>query len=154
MADRALDIFNLFSNIDRKDKFIWNKLTDEQKKEYSPLISTRWLSGCENKKQLIFLNTLVNPMIFVQGDHRELIMKLQAISSGGGTKRYKWLGIKSKADKKSQLAIKVLQQVFNYSSKEAVKYLDRFSQSEFVEMAEHLGWQQQEIKDLKKQVKK
>jgi hypothetical protein len=154
MADRALDIFSLFNNIDRKDKFIWSKLTDEQKKEYSALVSTRWLSGCDDKRQIIFLNTLVNPMLFVNGDHRELMMKLQAICGSGRTKRYQWIGIKAKADKKSPLAIRALSELFGYSSKVAADYVDRFSQDDYVSTAEQLGWQQQEIKDLKKQVKK
>jgi hypothetical protein len=154
MAERALDVFNLLSNLDRKNKFIWGNLTDQQKKEYSPLVTMRWMSGCEDKRQIIFLNTLLNPMVFAAGEHKELLIKLQAICGSGQTKRYQWLGIKAKSDKKSALAIKVLKEYFGYSTKVAADYVDNFSQDDYVEMSEMLGWQQQEIKDLKKQVKK
>ena len=154
MADRALDVFNLLSHLDKKNKFIWDTLTDEQRKEYSPLIAMRWMSGCDDSRQIIFLNTLMNQMVFVPGDHKELLMKLQAICGSGRTKRYQWLGIKAKADKKPALAIKVIKETFGYSTKVAVDYLDMFTPAEYEGMAEKLGWQQQEIKDLKKQVKK
>jgi hypothetical protein len=153
MAERALDVFNLLGHIDRKNKFVWDNLTVEQRKEYSPLITMRWMSGCDDARQIIFLNTLMNPMVFVQGDHKELLIKLQAICGSGRSKRYQWLGIKAKADKKSPLAIKVIKETFGYSTKVAADYVDMFSKDEYVEMAEKLGWQQQELKDLKKQVK-
>lgn len=153
MAERALDIFNLLSNLDRKNKFVWDNLTDDQRKEYAPLIAMRWMSGCDDQRQILYLNALMNQMVFVPGDHKELLMKIQAICGSGRTKRYQWVGIKAKSDKKPQLAIKVIKETFGYSTKVAVDYVDMFTQAEYIEMAEKLGWQAQEIKDLKKQVK-
>lgn len=148
-----LDIFDLLSKISNsKSGDIYATLSDDEKKGFAPLVVMRWLSGTSDEQQIILLNEFVNPKVFTLGKHPHLLMQLLQSSNSKTTKRYQWLGIKSK--KKNVEAMKVVQEYFNMSLRE-VKLLNPFpSETEVLEMAELIGWQKDEISKLKTEYKK
>jgi hypothetical protein len=153
MKDRALDVFPLLERLDRKDYQIWETLTPEQQKEFSPFILLRWMAGTLDPLQLIFLNEIVNGWVFEMGEHKELFMKLLAICSNGKPKRYSWVNYKITGQKKTKLSVKLLMDFYDLSEADATDTRRLFSPEELLDLAMHAGWQKDEISDLKKELK-
>lgn len=145
-----LDIFSLFNKIDSGDLKFYEKLSNDEKKDYSPLIIMRWLSGCDDHRQIVFLNTLVNTMVFPLAKHIELLSKLLVVASSKNKKRYQWIGQKKSSNKVSN-KIKVLSEYFGYSEREAKLNLKLINNNEYEIMANELGWQEEEITKLRKE---
>lgn len=151
--ERALDIFFLLEQIDRKNYDIWNNLTDEQKKEFSPLVVTRWMAGTTDPLQLIFLNELVNPIIYNLPNHKDLILKLLTVCSSGKPKRYSWINYKISKAKKQSMILDLISKQYNFSMKEAEEVRSLFNDEEILELAYLQGLQKEEISLLKKELK-
>jgi hypothetical protein len=111
-------------------------------------VVARWLSGTKSKQQVFLLNELVNPYIFALHKHPTLLFNLMTVCTSGKPQRYRY--IKSNArTSTTPISIKVIQQYFGYSSKDATKTLGIFDKLELVDMAEELGWQDVELNKLK-----
>ena len=150
---RSLDIFTLLEQIDRKNYSIWDSLTDEQKKEFSPLVTLRWMAGCSDPVQLIFLNEIVNPTVFTMGEHKEFLLKLLTVCSNGKPKRYQWINYKLGGSKKMKKSVELVMNHYRLSPKEAEDTRRLFSDEEILELAEAQGLQKDEIGELKKELK-
>ena len=150
--ERALDIFQLLGKIDSKNYNLWNELNEEQQKEFSPLVTMRWMAGTDDPFQLIMLNEVVNPTVFNLPDHKELLLKLLTICSNGNQKRYSWVNYKLTSTKKSKKAVELISSYYGMSLKEANDSLRLFSPEEIQELGELHGLQKDELKDLKKEV--
>lgn len=152
--ERSLDVFDLLSKIDRKDYEIWDNLNEEQKKEFAPLVVMRWMAGCGDPVQLIFLNEIVNTSVFQLGDHKELLLKLLTVCSNGKSKRYSWINYKvSNGSKKSKKVNELIATHYHMSLKEADEARPLFSEQEILELAEMHGLQKEEIAEIKKELK-
>lgn len=149
--ERALDIFWLLDKIDKKDYHIWETLTEEQRKEFSPLVTMRWMTGTSDPMQLLFLNEIVNLSVFSLPEHKEFLLKLLTVCSNGKSKRYQWINYKT-GTKKPKKAVQLLAEHLNVSEKEAEDSLRLFNAEEVLEVAEQHGWQKDEIKELKKEL--
>lgn len=147
-----LDIFKLLGRLDKGDYHVWEKLSDEERKGFSSLVTMRWMSGTSDARQVVFLNELVNPMIFNLSDHPELQMKLLAIASSKQNKRYKWLSMKTTRKVKPKI-LNVIKEYLEYSSKDAEEASVLISNEDIISMAEELGYQPDEIKNIKKELK-
>lgn len=145
-----LDIFSLFGKIDSGDLKFYEKMSDDERKDYSPLIIMRWLSGCDDPRQIVFLNTLVNPMVFPLAKHPELMSKLLVVSSSKHKRRYQWISQK-KSTGKTPNKIKMLMEYFGYSEREAKQYVKLVNDTEYEKCANELGWQKEDITKLKKE---
>lgn len=149
--DRTLDIFALLGALDVKDYDAWDKLTDEQRKEFSPYMVLRWLAGTRDERQLVFLNELANPLVFPFGtQHKELLLRLFAVCTDGQRKRYAWRNFKS--SKKASRALQVVKERYGYGDREAKDALKLLSSTDVLELAERLGWQKDEVVALKKEL--
>jgi hypothetical protein len=147
-----LDIFDLLSKIDRGDLHIWDKLSEDERKGFAPLVVMRWMSGVTEARQIVYLNELINPLIFQLGKHPDLLMKLLAACSSKKQRRYFWLAAsKKKAAKK--LEVQVLQEYYGYSERVAKQQLPLLDGEDILTMAEELGWQKDELAKLKKEIK-
>lgn len=147
----ALDIFQLLGSIDKNDVSLYSKLSDEQKKGYTPLITMRWTTGTSDTKQILYVNELVNRYVFHLGKHPELLYKLQCAASSKQPKRYGWLAAKNTTKK-----IKGLDVVMDYHSfgpREAKAAMKHFGAEDILGMAEELGYQKEELAKLKKDLK-
>jgi len=151
--ERALDIFMLLEQIDRKNYAIWGSLTDEQRKEFSPLVTMRWMAGCTVPVQLILLNEIVNLSVFSLPDHRELLLKLLTVCSSGKSKRYQWINYKAAGGRRSKRAVDLISEHYKMTEREADDARRLFSDEEIMQLAEDQGWQKDELRDLQKELK-
>jgi len=153
-TDRVLDIFYLLSEIDKKNYSLWENFTEEQKKAFSPLVVMRWMGGMLDPVQLIFLNEIVNPVVFNLGsDHKEFLLKLLTVCSNGKSKRYSWINYKVTSGKNKKLAIGLISEHYRIPLREAEDSLKLFTSEEILELAEQHGFQKDELAALKKESK-
>jgi hypothetical protein len=151
--ERALDVFTLLDQIDKKNYYIWDSLTEEQRKEFSPLVVMRWMAGCTDPAQIVFLNDIVNLSVFSLGNHKEFLLKLLTVCSNGQTKRYQWVNYKLGGSKKMKKAVELVATHYRLGPKEAEDSRKLFSDEELFDLAELQGWQKDEIAELKKELK-
>ena len=152
--ERSLDIFTLLEQIDRKNYQIWDSLTEEQRKEFSPLVTLRWMAGTTDPVQLIFLNEIMNPTIFTLGDKKEFLLKLLTVCSNGKLKRYQWINYKVGGSKKMKKSVELIANHYKLGPKEAEDTRRLFNEEELIELAEANGWQKDEIKELLGELRK
>lgn len=147
MTDRKLDLFALLTSLDEHDFGAWSRLSEEERKEVSPYMLLRWLSGCNDPEQLVNLGHIAAPCIFEFGKKPELALMVLAACTVNGHKRYKWTA--PKTTPKASKAIDLIAAAYKMPRKHAVDVLPMFSKEEIVELAEAQGWQKDEIKELK-----
>lgn len=152
--ERALDIFTLLEQIDRKNYQLWDSLTEEQRKEFSPLVTLRWMAGTTDPVQIIFLNEIMNPTIFPLGDKKEFLLKLLTVCSNGKLKRYQWINYKVGGSKKMKKSVELIASHYKLGPKEAEDTRRLFNEEELIELAEANGWQKDEIKELLGELRK
>lgn len=151
MADYKLDIFKLLGRIDKKSSDdIYSTLSDDEKSGFFPLIIQRWMSGTQDERQIVLLNSFANPYIFSLSNHPQLLMKLFQICSSKIPKRYSWLAVKSK--KKNGGILKIISEYYEMSLFEVKKLTVLPSNKEILQMAEELGYDKDEIKKLNKEL--
>lgn len=153
MAEHSLDIFKLLSDIDKGKLNIWESLSEEERKGFAPLITMRWMSGSEDMRQLIYLNELVNPVIFSLGKHPQLLMKLLTVCSSKQPRRYSWLKQHNPKKAKRTISVKIVQDYYKCCEREAKDYTNMLGLDDLVLMAESLGYQKEEIVALKRELK-
>lgn len=150
--DFALDIFHVLGQIDKKDETFFSKLSEEQKKSYSPLVTMRWATGTSDERQITMVNELVNRFVFQLGaNHKELLYKLQCAASSGKSRRYSWLSAKNTVKKIK--GIDIVMEYYNYGVREAEGVMPMLGADDIVGMAEELGFQKEELAKLRKQLK-
>ena len=136
--EKALDLFGALKRISAKDRMFFKSLSDDEIKELSPLIVQKWLSGTNDPSQIMMLNTLVNPILFDLGKHKELLVQLMAISCSGKYYRYKFNKLKSKSVTSPK--IEVLQEYYGYSKREANEVQHLVEDCDIILMCEDLGY--------------
>lgn len=151
MAEHKVDIFKILDSLSLGDKNIWESFSEEEQKSIAPLILMRWLSGTSSQRQIVYLNELANHLIFTLSKHPNLLMKVLSCCTDKRPSRYQWIGQK-KTNSAKKLSIKVLQEYYNYSAREANKFLHLLNKDDMIQMAESLGWEKEEITKLKKEL--
>lgn len=153
--ERALDIFWLLGQLDKKRHDVWDELTDEQRKEVSPYMILRWLAGnLDEPEQLVNLADEAAPLVFDFGNDKELMLKVLTACTVGGPKRYSWVNFKVAGGKKSSLAQRLVEEAYKLPPKQAKEVMPLFSKEQLFELAEQQGWQADEVKELKKELGK
>jgi len=148
-----LDLFTYLNNLSRKNSKFYNSLSDDEKKEISPLIIMRWLSGTSDARQVFFLNELVNPFVFTLGKHKELLNQLMSLCTSGKQYKYNFIKAKSKKTTSTPKSVEVIKEYFHYSTLEAMEALLLISNEDVLSFAEQLGKQPPEIATIKKELK-
>lgn len=149
--DRKLDIFWLLGQLDSKNFDLWDQLTEEQRKEVSPFVILRWLSGCSDPEQLVLLGEVACSCLFEFGQKKELMLKVLTACTANGKKRYKWLSPKG-AVKASSKAVRLIAETYSMSLAHAAEVRPQFTVDELLALAEAQGWQKDEQKDLQKEL--
>lgn len=149
----GLDIFRTLDRINHKDQAFYDSLTDEEKKAFQPLVVMRWMSGCKDDRQIIFLNELVNSTVYSFYNHKQLAYDLMTVCSSGKSKRYQWLKARSKKSSTLPETISVIKEYFDYNSSEAYSTLPILTDDDILEYAEYLGRQPDEVAKIKKELK-
>lgn len=143
-----VDIFEVLGKISDGDLAYIHSLTQAQKKTLAPVVLLRWLTGVRNAKQIKYLNSFVNPLVFSLYQHQDLLLKLMMSSTVVKGQRFKW--IKKKPNEKISLSLDVIQRYYKCSPREAKEYLPLISADDLIEMASILGEDNKFIDDLKK----
>ena len=149
MAERQLDLWGFLGQLSKRDLSAYDRLTDEQKKEAAAFVIMRWLTGTADAAQIVRLNTFVNPYAFSLGQEKGLLFKLLAASCTNSGGRYTWL--KAPGAKAQKLRLDVIKSYYGVSTKEASSYTT-IEDGTVVQMAEELGWDDEQLKKLKKEL--
>lgn len=147
--DNKLDIFEVLKNIDNGNIYYYDSLSDNEKKQLSMVVLFRWMTGTENTQQLKALDSIVNPFLYNLANHKDLIYKLMVIASSGTEKRYKWNPFKKVKDK--LLTNKVISEYYGLSMSAARSYITMFDNETIIDMAKELGYDDTELKKIKKE---
>jgi len=145
-----LNIFDVLDRINKKDRFYYRNLSDEDKKGILPVVLMRWLTGTKSPLHIELVNKIVNPVVFDFYHHPELQWFLLTLCGSGG--RYKWM--KARTKPKLTLPIEIIKIYYGYSTREAMEVLPILSNDDIIELAEDLGKDDKLIKELKKELKK
>ena len=160
-----LNLFPLLSNISTKNIKYYDTLTEESLKEFSPYVIMRWLTGCngaDNARQILYLNEFVNPYAFefalaerrgVRAQHKKLLYNLLTVCTSGRDCRYKFIKT-HRSQTKFPISVKIVQEVFDYSFRDAKDALVLLTDENIIGMGEQLGLQKGEIANLKKELRK
>jgi hypothetical protein len=150
MKERKLNIFTLLSKIDSSKDDIYLTLSDEEKKEFFPLVVMRWMTGTNDERQIMMLNEFVNPYIYSLSKHPHLLMKLLQICSSKTKKKYNWIGLKKEVSNK--LYLKVVTEYYDITEREVLILNPPISKEKVLSHAESLGWDKPEMAALKKEL--
>lgn len=154
MTSKRVDIFKLLTALSKKNQKFYEELTEEEKRTVAPLVVMRWLSGTQSARQVYFLNELVNPFVFSLYKHPELLMKLMTICTSGKFVKYKWNKPLSKKTTSSPITTKCIREYFGYNTIDALGVLPLLTNDDVLQYAEQLGYQPDEIKKIKAELKK
>ena len=149
---RKLDIFKVLDALNKKDAEFFSTLTDEEKKAFQPFLVARWATGTTDPSQVVLINEFVNPYLFSLTHHKELMWYLLTIASPQRSMRYQWIKAPSHAGSSTPLAVSIIKQWYNYNSADAVEALTLLPKHEVLSMAEQLGWQEDDLKKLRKEL--
>lgn len=144
------NIFEVLEAIDKKDESFFDNLTEAQKKDLSPYMLTKWLQGTTDASQIYFLNQFVNHSLFTIQNHKDFLIQLMTICTDGKKKRYKWQ--KPKKGNNFSKSISVIKEYFKYNEREAKEALPLLSARDILTYAEYLGRQEDDIKQLRKEL--
>jgi len=98
---KRLDLKVVLPAIDRKDLDYYNRLSDDDKKLYVPLVLMRCMSslGPQNESAayaVMITNEIVNKLLFQLGKHPELLHMLLCLTGTGKTQYRPYIGASSK----------------------------------------------------------
>lgn len=152
-AKRNLDIFGVLNNIRKHNIDFFDTLNEQQVKEFQPFVIMRWLAGSTNPNEINLLNEIVNSAVFTFGaSDKKLLYYLLSISMIDSSARNKF--IKPSQRTTATEEVKLLQQYYHYSAREAREAAGVLSTDELLELAEDLGYEKDQLKKLKNELSK
>lgn len=144
------DLFkDVIPALDRRDKHFYSTLTDEQKKDISIWILTRWMSSTvrDADLQLSNVNSICNIHTNTLSKHKELQWMLLAVSGTGRPERHVWVA-PPRGMKKNKIEELILEYFPGYRDYELDLFRqinDRHSLSQFLK---DNGLEDKTIEDL------
>lgn len=140
------DIFPFIGSLNKGNISAFDNLSEEDKTQANAFMTMKFMSGCLDKAQIVMLNENVNTYIFSLTD-KNLMFKLLAVSASGKVRSVKWPG---QIRENKTPNIEVVARFFDCSDREAKLMVQNYNQDDIVEMAEALGYSDEEIKKLRK----
>jgi hypothetical protein len=146
MSNKFLDIKSMMSAVDTRDKTWYSRLSDEDKKLYSPYMTMKWTASVEHKEKAIHEFTLeevnenVNKHLWtLSKNHKALLWRLTAMCGSTFKLFHKWIyPKKSKTSEKSKM--KELQIMFPSAKQADLDTLDKtLTTKQFNEMKKDYG---------------
>lgn len=154
MTDHKLDIFELLKEIDKGNYRYFDNLTEEQIASFSPLVVMRWMSGTDDAKQILRLNTILNPRIYNLAKHKELLYKTLCVCSNKQYKRYTWMKVlNAKKVGNCDDVLQIIAKYYSTSIKDSKQIQKILSVEDFTGILTSLGYQTEDIKKYKKMFK-
>ena len=156
---QKLDLSKTLYAIDTKDKFYYDRLSEDEKKKYTALILMRFMSsapdqGNLHEYHLNAINDIVNQDFWSLSKHPELLHKLLCMCGTGQKLYHQW--IKSPAQKAQSNAVKnffkrIYPELNNLETEILIK---NYSEEDFETILKEYGVQDKELKELCKKYKK
>lgn len=143
-----VDIFGVLRDINSGDREFYTKLPDDHQKTLHPFVLTRWMAGTKNPMQLVLLNNTVNKYNFALANHKRLLMDMLLVSGSKGA-RHQWHpGVKRTST--TGALERLFREYYKCSPREAAMYSKMGVDTDTIlKMAQHVGWQEDEIDKLK-----
>lgn len=140
----------MLAAIDKNDKSYYNKLTPEQKKEFSPWLAMRYVSACQGPlapHYLIATHELVNKNFSVLNKHPELQWYLLTLCGAGSNQYHPY--VKPGKKKKKNKMIAFLHGIYPSRKLEDLELLAEMnSKADLKQLARDHGYQENEIKEI------
>lgn len=152
--DDKITILDILNRIDAKDKNFYDDLPETVQKAEHPLVLMKWMAGTTDPMKTTMLNEVVNPYVFNLHKHKPLVMKLLTICADGHRTRYKWTKLKKGGTSKYPTLTGIIKRVFEYNTKHAIDALPLLTDEQLLEYADHLGFQKDEMRNVKKEIKR
>lgn len=149
----AIDIFKVLEKLNQRDRKFFENLSEEDLKTLHPLVLMRWMSGTTEARQVFFLNELVNPMVFTLTKHKQLLLKLLMICGPGKFRRYTWNKVKGKTTSNTPKTLALIKEYYQYNTRHAIDVLKILSNEQILQIAEDVGRQPDEVKEITKELK-
>lgn len=148
-----LSIWNEMAALDRKDYDYYDKLTDEQKKEFSPYLLLRWGSTVEGngdiaKYYAVSANEFTNTDFWAIQKHKKLQwLTCCVMSPNVGKQKHYWLGA-AKRESSSPIKKKLLEMLPNVKMDEIDLILATSSKEEIKAWLRLIGLDEKTLKAL------
>ena len=146
MVAKFLDIKRLMRAVDSRDKQWYSKLTDDEKKMYSPYMTLKWTASVEHKERTVKefyieeANENLNKHLWtLSKNHKGLLWRLTAMCGSTFVLFHKRIyPKKTKTNTKSKM--KELQEIFPTAKQKDLDVLDiTMSNKEFTELKKQHG---------------
>ncbi len=155
-----LDVFKLLAALDQRDFKFYSQLSDEERKGFAGIVAMRWLSSVSDKNRdmceyhIQMVNDGANKHFWnpEMQKHPELQYLSLAVCGIGATQRHQW--IKGPTKMKQNKVLTMLSEFCPTASIEELEMLFNMNEIDgLVEIATLMGYQPDQIKDLKKEIK-
>lgn len=151
----SLDIFQVLGEMTAGNIGFYESLPEEKQKAFSPVVAMQWARGADTHREyrVLMMNLSINRFLFTIGyKHPDLMYKMLALSNGfSDGARYQY--IKKGKQSKYPKTVKLLQRVYCINPTHAQEALPMLDKESVVEIAENVGCDDQEVRDLKKEWK-
>jgi hypothetical protein len=144
------DLFgSVIPALDRCDLKYYSKLNDEQKKDISIWVLTRWMSSTSvtPAEQLANVNTVINTSSKFLNKHKELQWMLLAITGPGRPVRHQWIDA-PKGTKKNRIEEAILTRFPLLRTEELELFLKINSEEDLVQLFKDNGYDDKTIKEI------
>ena len=148
----ALDIKRELAGVDLRNYDFYDKLTDEEKKSFSPYILMRWINGLDNNQEiqeyyLEQVNELVNKDHWVLSkEHKALLWKLYAACGVGFKVKHQYL--KSGTKEKAVKIEKLLAEIYPAMKIEDIKLMaSMMTKADKTELFDKMGFDKKQRKE-------
>ena len=130
MVAKYLDIKSMMNAVDKRDKNWFDRLSEEEKKLYSPFITMKWSASVKNpvyEYQMYYvksINKYVNKHLWtLSKNHKTLLWKLTSMCGVGENQFHEWIyPKKKKTSEKSKM--KELQEYYPSMKQNDLDVLD------------------------------
>jgi hypothetical protein len=154
MTAKKLDIFETLKRIDLGDIDWFDSLDEEEVKAFQPFVVLQWMYGVDNAWQTALLSEYANGTIHsISAKHKKLCFQLLcacSLTKNNQTQRYQWVKSKKK-EKRSKILVDLVSGYSKCEEKDVLLHL--YTKAEFLEMAEDMGLQKDEITKLRAELR-
>lgn len=156
-----LDMFELLAALDRRDFKFYSNLTDDQKKAFAGIVAMRWMSVVSDKNQELceyhiqMTNEAANRHFWnsEMQKHPGLQYLSLAVAGLGQKQRHQWIKGPGKKKIKNK-SMQVLSDFYPTANVEELQmFFDMNDADEIIGIAKMMGQQDEQIKELKKELK-
>lgn len=156
-----LDLGLVLQALDKRDLLFYSKLTDEDKKHYTPFVLMQFMGSVTDQNNMaayaaLATNDLINIGFWNLGKHPELLHLLMCVA-GLGSKQYRpWLTTKKKKSSSAIIDSWLIEQQPDLNDDEINIIKQSYDTKSWTEMVKSSGISDEKVKELvaawKKQV--